>query len=524
MNRKIRTHTAHGQRSTKRTDKNATITRHSLPERPQTSLGFDRELSHVTEAFQAGHGITKKKKKILSDRPDDSRAFKSSTVTISPKHEQRVPPLKDVLAKFAKYEEDWERRRASSANYHRRRPHSSQPGKIDNETVDVNKQSLSIQTKLTNVPQGTCKTTDEIKTKQQLVSQSGRTRRRSNYERNSTDKFGQILKKKVQENTQQLENPFTVIPSETTKVLRSLSKKPQHSLPTLIDAEDIERYIEDDESSPVVKQLPSGTVNQVSNTEHRRQETEEDYDTELEDDFPASAIEEYDPTGRRVYVKSCKNQDVIPVTYIYKRLGMKELIMRHHGLGSYGTKPLVNALMKNTCVEVLDLTDNDIQSDGSFFISLMLYENFYITDLDLSENSLRADGGISLAKVLLSNTSLKRLILRGNHLTDRAAKVFAEVFKENRTLLELDLSYNDIGESGGLFLGAGLGLNYGLRTLDLSWNGIRNKGAVSMAASMKTNDSLRRLNLAWNGLAFIGALAFMRHLKKNDTLKELDIR
>ena len=38
-------------------------------------------------------------------------------------------------------------------------------------------------------------------------------------------------------------------------------------------------------------------------------------------------------------------------------------------------------LQKNTFIEELDLTDNDIQADGAILLSLPLYENLYITDL-----------------------------------------------------------------------------------------------------------------------------------------------
>ena len=38
-------------------------------------------------------------------------------------------------------------------------------------------------------------------------------------------------------------------------------------------------------------------------------------------------------------------------------------------------------LQKNTFIEELDLTDNDIRADGAILLSLTLYENLYITDL-----------------------------------------------------------------------------------------------------------------------------------------------
>jgi len=213
-----------------------------------------------------------------------------------------------------------------------------------------------------------------------------------------------------------------------------------------------------------------------------------DYETDLEEDFPVIK-KAFDPSGRNLYHKLCKEEDLVPVSYLSKRFQCKEIIMRHHGLGSQGTFPIAKALVKNTFTEKLDLTDNYIEAPGAIALANMLLDNCFLTDIDLSENFLRSDGGEALAKVLLKNTSLQKLVLRSNHLTDKDAKAFAEALKENRTLTHLDLSYNQIGEMGGIYLGAGVGMNYGLKHLDLSWNCIRFKGAVGVAQGLKVSFS-----------------------------------
>lgn len=247
-----------------------------------------------------------------------------------------------------------------------------------------------------------------------------------------------------------------------------------------------------------------------------------DYETDLEEDFPVTK-KAYDRSGRNLYHKLCKEEDLVPVSYLSKRFQCKEIVMRHHGLGSQGTFPIAKALVKNTFIEKLDLTDNYIEAPGAIALANMLLDNCFLTDIDLSENFLRSDGGEALAKVLLKNTSLQKLVLRSNHLTDKDAKAFADALKENRTLTYLDLSYNQIGEMGGIYLGAGVGMNYGLKHLDLSWNCIRFKGAVGVAQGLKTNDCLTNLNISWNGLSLLGCVALGRFLKKNEALESLDI-
>lgn len=247
-----------------------------------------------------------------------------------------------------------------------------------------------------------------------------------------------------------------------------------------------------------------------------------DYETDLEEDFPAPK-KAFDPSGRNIYHKLCKEEDLVPVSYLSDRFRCKEIIMKHHGLGSHGTFPIAKALIKNTFTEKLDLTDNYIEAAGAHALANMLIDNCFITEINLSENFLRSDGGVAFANVLLKNTSLLKLVLRSNHLTDKDAKAFADALKENRTLTHLDLSHNEIGEMGGIYLGAGLGMNYGLKYLNVSWNCIRFKGAVGMAQGLKTNDCLSHLNISWNGLSLLGCVALGRFLKKNEALESLDI-
>ncbi|CAH3144633.1 unnamed protein product [Porites evermanni] len=211
-----------------------------------------------------------------------------------------------------------------------------------------------------------------------------------------------------------------------------------------------------------------------------------DYETDLEEDFPVPK-KVFDPSGRNVYHKLCKEEDLVPVSYLSDRFSSKEIVMKHHGLGSQGTLPIAKALIRNTFTEKLDLTDNYIEAAGGVALARMLMDNCFITEINLSENFLRSQGGVAFASMLLKNTSLIKLVLRSNHLSDKDAKAFAEALKENRTLTHLDLSHNEIGEMGGIYLGAGLGMNYGLKHLDLSWNCIRFKGAVGMAQGLKVS-------------------------------------
>ena len=53
----------------------------------------------------------------------------------------------------------------------------------------------------------------------------------------------------------------------------------------------------------------------------------------------------FDPTGRRLYLAACANIGVTPVSYFYRHIEDKDMILRHHGLGSKGAKAIAIALV-----------------------------------------------------------------------------------------------------------------------------------------------------------------------------------
>ena len=60
---------------------------------------------------------------------------------------------------------------------------------------------------------------------------------------------------------------------------------------------------------------------------------------------PDEVTSSYDRTGKTIYLDSCKNAKVIPVSYFIRHMFDSELEMKHHGLGPDGVKPLAVALV-----------------------------------------------------------------------------------------------------------------------------------------------------------------------------------
>lgn len=264
-------------------------------------------------------------------------------------------------------------------------------------------------------------------------------------------------------------------------------------------------------------------------TEHTfASETTAGWDTDLEIDATVLALrrkvrEDYDATGRTTYKEACRLNGVIPVSYFLRHIADTELVMKHHGLGPAGSKAISIALVTNTTICKLNLSDNWLSAEGGIAIADMLRENCYITDLDLSDNKLNNSGARAVCDMLQQNNTITHLTLAGNGFEDKSAEYFAEVILNNNKLDYLNISHNDFSEVAGETLGPAIAENITMKHLDVSWNHIRRRGALALAKGVMNNIGLRKLDLSWNGFGNEGASALGEALKFNSSLEELDI-
>ncbi|XP_062575112.1 leucine-rich repeat-containing protein 74A-like [Saccostrea cucullata] len=249
----------------------------------------------------------------------------------------------------------------------------------------------------------------------------------------------------------------------------------------------------------------------------------EEYDTDLEKDMIKKIEKPIDPTGKTTYLDQCQRDGLIPVSYLSRHLGDRNLRMRHHYLGGTATKPVARALEFNTVTENLDLGDNYLEGDGAVYLCRMLKDNMFIVSLDISNNFIQSKGAKAVASMLDVNTTLKTLSLSGNQLCDRDAGYFTEALKSNTSLTSLDLSNNEFGEAGGVYIAQALVSNESITDLDLSWNSIRNRGAEAIGKALANNQVLEVLDVSWNGFGLPGCRGLQLGLRVNSKLRVLDI-
>ncbi|XP_032226703.1 leucine-rich repeat-containing protein 74A [Nematostella vectensis] len=248
-----------------------------------------------------------------------------------------------------------------------------------------------------------------------------------------------------------------------------------------------------------------------------------EYDTDLEEEFKREPSQDDTSQGRGVYLKACSSLGLVPCSPFLRQLHKPEMNLMHYNLGPRGAEAVAVALMQNTKVLTLNISNNDIQEEGAIYISKMLTENFYITELDISNNNLQSQGAYAVSEMLRQNSEILEVNLSENKFIEKDVEPIVEAMKDNYTLKSLNLSRNAFCEIGGQLLGPALDANVGLEYLNLRWNQIRRKGAVAIGYGLRHNCSLKSLDLSWNGFADDGAKSVGEALALNTTLTELDI-
>ncbi|XP_062584301.1 leucine-rich repeat-containing protein 74A-like [Saccostrea cucullata] len=255
----------------------------------------------------------------------------------------------------------------------------------------------------------------------------------------------------------------------------------------------------------------------------------EDFDTDLEnsDDIDKERHEllsrENVDIGHHTYIEVCKELNTVPIRLVQQQLKESEICLQHIGLNTNDVIALMYALLHNSRVENLDLTDNGMSEEALLHVIEVLRHNNAISSLNLSENRMTPICCASLANIIEDTTWLTHLNLSGTGIGDDGAKHIATGMRGNVSIVWLDLSHNDIEEAGAIQIGKALSINDTLHVLDLSWNHIRMIGAVSLCKGLQDNTSITNLDVSWNGLGFEGSIALEDVLKDNTALKVLDL-
>ena len=80
---------------------------------------------------------------------------------------------------------------------------------------------------------------------------------------------------------------------------------------------------------------------------------------------PVEELQAYDGSGKAVYLETCRNNNVIPVSYFLRHMDDSMLDMKHHGLGPDGIKPICVTLVVSQLL--IYLLSSILLRDGAKF-------------------------------------------------------------------------------------------------------------------------------------------------------------
>ncbi|OMJ75215.1 hypothetical protein SteCoe_25693 [Stentor coeruleus] len=103
---------------------------------------------------------------------------------------------------------------------------------------------------------------------------------------------------------------------------------------------------------------------------------------------------------------------------------------------------LIPSLQKAETLQKLDLSFNEINNEGAYFIAVALQKNFSIKSLNLSFNNIKNKGGISLSNAIEQNPILEELNLKDNSIKNKAAERLYDMIHKNKNIIKVNLKHN----------------------------------------------------------------------------------
>lgn len=187
-------------------------------------------------------------------------------------------------------------------------------------------------------------------------------------------------------------------------------------------------------------------------------------------------------------------------------------------------KPLAEAMLKNTNIKELRLTQMDLGEEMTPLFSV-LENNSQLTRLILDKNKLVS----IMPKMIHSISTMSNLIelslIRNKINDDFGEQLINTLSTHNRNLQMLYLSINSIGIKTCQEISKFLLLDEcQLTILELQSNQIDDECLQELIAGMKVNQTLSYLEIGYNKINTISGILLGEYLKTNTTLSTLNIK
>lgn len=142
----------------------------------------------------------------------------------------------------------------------------------------------------------------------------------------------------------------------------------------------------------------------------------------------------------------------------------------------------------------IDFEFQEIEDEDAITLAAALKNNRTVRSLNLSVNDIGSNGVKEITAVLPYIKTLTHLNLAGNHILDEGIQAIAAVLP-HQTLTKLDLAANGIGDEGAITFAAALVHNKTLTYLDLAVNDIGNTGITALITALQRNTNVIHLDV-----------------------------
>ena len=234
---------------------------------------------------------------------------------------------------------------------------------------------------------------------------------------------------------------------------------------------------------------------------------------------------------------------------------IQELNISHNQLTSDGARQIANAITANSKLQKLDISNNYITSKG--LMCLLKTNNTVLQFLNISYSNVTESEFKQIEQLIKTSTfplkvcaswnqivlidgdlKIKTKIFQNNILSDMKEDVWlpdmilnshyrveflSNCLKEDDWLRKLNLCNQNINSVGAKLIANAIDVNTTLLILDISCNTLSDEGAVAISECLKMNNVLQELNLSKNEITSVGATRIAKALEKNRTLQKLDI-
>ena len=221
----------------------------------------------------------------------------------------------------------------------------------------------------------------------------------------------------------------------------------------------------------------------------------------------------------------------------------------HNGITTEAANDIAMLLARNTNLEKLDLSHNNLLSAGAikvfktgiskltkFKIShnnitieaandmeTFLSCNTKLQGVDLSCNDLQESGCRNIIKVLRKASVLTSLKVRNCNVGNEAADELTAVLLHNISIQELDLSCNNLSKSDSLKILKGMKNISGLLTFHVSYNKFTDEAADELANLLLNNIKLQEFDLSHNNLSTSDTVKISKGMKNISNLIAISI-